>query len=92
MSGERERKWARLYSISIDFAASVAGFALIGYWIDRHYETNGWAIVICAMLGLVGGMINFIRRSIREYRSTTTEEPGESPERTDGGGTRPPTS
>lgn len=92
MSGERERKWARLYSISIDFVASVAGFALIGYWIDRHYETDGWAVVICALLGLVGGTLNFIRRSIKEYRSTASEEPAPSSERTDGSGTRPPTS
>jgi F0F1-type ATP synthase assembly protein I len=62
--------WARLYSLGIELAAAVAGFSLLGYWIDRHYETDPWGILICFALGLIGGMYNFLRSAIQQYRES----------------------
>ncbi len=73
MSSEQKHSWARLYSIGLDFAAVVAGLAFLGYWIDRHYKTGPWGTLICSVLGLVGGMINFIRSSIQETRALAAE-------------------
>lgn len=75
MSGEQRspQRWARVYSLGIDLAAAVGGLSLLGYWIDRHYQTDPWGILIGFGLGLVGGMYNFIRSSIREYRATMVD-------------------
>ena len=58
----------RLYSLGIELAAAVAGFTLLGYWIDRHYGSHPWGILICVALGLIGGMVNFLRSALREVR------------------------
>ena len=31
--------WMRFSGIGINFAAAVGGFAAVGYWVDRHWET-----------------------------------------------------
>jgi F0F1-type ATP synthase assembly protein I len=43
----------------------VAGFTLIGYGWDRYFGTAPWGLLTGALLGLVGGMYNLIRQSLR---------------------------
>lgn len=67
--GDRRRPhWGRYYSLGFEFAAAVGGFVLLGYWIDRHYETSPRGILICTALGLIGGTYNFVRSALRELR------------------------
>jgi F0F1-type ATP synthase assembly protein I len=54
-----------LTGLGFELLAAVAGFSFVGYWIDRHYETEPWGLVICALLGIVGGLYNFIRAATR---------------------------
>ena len=54
-----------LSGLGFELLAAVAGFAFVGYWIDRHYETDPWGLVIFAVLGIVGGLYNFIRAAIK---------------------------
>ena len=49
-------------------AGAVAGFALAGYWIDRHYGSEPWGIIVGLVLGLVGGLYNLIRQSFQAAR------------------------
>ena len=56
--------WIRWSGIGVNFAAAVAGFTLVGYWIDHHHETSPWGVLIGMVLGLVGGMYNLIRSSL----------------------------
>lgn len=83
-------QWARWYSLGIELAAAVAGASFLGYWIDRYYKTDPWGILSGFALGLIGGMYNFLRSSIREYREsigkssapgagTKPDGPGEEP-------------
>lgn len=69
---DRDRpSWVRFSGVGIEFAAAVAGFTLLGYWIDNRYESRPWGVLTGAVLGLVGGMYNLIRESlgaIREQR------------------------
>ena len=68
-----------LAGLGIELAASVIGLTLLGLWIDRRWETAPWAVVICASIGFVGGMYNFIRsarRAAREAERRARERPG----------------
>lgn len=41
---------------------SVAGFTLLGYWIDRKLvDRTPWFTLLGALLGMVGGFISFFR-------------------------------
>ena len=62
------RSWIRYSTLGIEFVAAVAGFALVGFWIDRHYETKPWGLLIGAVLGIVGGMYNFIRTALAAFK------------------------
>jgi len=65
--GERP-SWLRFSGIGIEFVAAIAGFALLGYWVDRHWDISPWGLVIGAVLGLTGGMYNLIRESLGAFR------------------------
>ena len=42
-------------------AGAVTGFSFLGLWIDRRYGTEPRALLICAAIGVVGGLYNFVR-------------------------------
>ena len=52
----------RLASAGVELAATLAGACLLGYWIDRRFGTDPWGLLICAGIGIVGGLYNLIRR------------------------------
>ena len=60
--------WIRFSGIGIEFASAVAVFTVIGYYIDRHYDSSPTALLICILLGLVGGMYNLIRQALAATR------------------------
>lgn len=66
-----------LTSAGFEFAAAVAGLTLVGYWIDRHYDSAPWGLLIGAAVGLIGGTYNIIRAALRA---------GRDPRPSDGGG------
>ncbi|MGB2986148.1 MAG: AtpZ/AtpI family protein [Phycisphaerae bacterium] len=70
MAGKRKDhpSWVRWSGIGFELVAVVVGFTLVGYWIDRHYDSKPWGVLIGAMLGLVGGMYNLIRQSLAATR------------------------
>ena len=52
----------------MELAAAVGGFALLGYWIDRHNGSSPWGLLIGALLGLIGGFYNLIKASLSASR------------------------
>jgi F0F1-type ATP synthase assembly protein I len=60
--------WMRLAGVGVELAAAVGGFALLGYWIDRHYGSSPWGLLTGALLGLVGGFYNLIKASLSATR------------------------
>lgn len=52
-----------LAGIGLELAAAVAGGALLGLWIDRHYGSAPWGAVIGGLVGIVGGLYNFVRQA-----------------------------
>jgi F0F1-type ATP synthase assembly protein I len=56
---------ARAYSLGFELVCAVAGFVLVGLWIDRHYSSGPWGTLVCLFLGLIGGFYNLFRGAAR---------------------------
>ena len=75
---DRKRsRWIRHSAIGIEYAAAVGGFAVVGWLIDRHYDTGPWGIVVCAALGLVGATYNLVRESLAAFKDDVNDNDGE---------------
>ena len=85
MAGQKRDRpsWIRYSGIGIEFAAAVAVFTLVGYYIGRHYGAAQLGLLIGAALGLIGGMYNLIRESLAAFRPTEPpdQERDEAPPR-----------
>ncbi len=66
--------WVRLSGVGLELAGAVAGFTLIGYWIDSRYATGPWGVVIGVTLGLVGGLYNLVKQSLVAQREARAED------------------
>jgi ATP synthase protein I len=54
--------------MGLDLAASVGVGVLLGWWIDRRFETSPWGMIVCSLIGIVGGLLNFVRAGQRAAR------------------------
>ena len=65
-----------------ELAGALLGFAVVGVWIDRHYGSHPWGLLVCAISGLIGGLYNFLRSSIKtlEASNRRSSESGDSEE------------
>jgi ATP synthase protein I len=66
--------WVRHTGLGLELAGAVAGFALLGYWVDRHYATKPWGLVGGVVLGFVGGLYNLVKQSLRAVREAKAED------------------
>ena len=71
---KRGSPWMRYAGLGVDFAATVGVFVLIGYWIDRHWQLGRKATITGAILGLIGGMYNLIRGSLKAFEETSRRD------------------
>jgi F0F1-type ATP synthase assembly protein I len=71
--GRDSTAWMSLAGLGLEFAAAVAGFAALGWWLDREFGTEPTALLICVALGLIGGMYNLIRQSLKAARRAEEE-------------------
>ncbi len=71
---ERRPRWVSLAGLGVELGGAVLGLTLLGYWIDRHYGTAPKGVLIGAVLGLIGGMYNFIRSSLLAARSAAGKD------------------
>jgi F0F1-type ATP synthase assembly protein I len=56
---------SRYANMGVEFAAAVMGFSLLGWWIDYHWHIERhWGVVVCGLLGVVGGLYNLLRQAI----------------------------
>ena len=57
----------QLGGMGIELAASVLVFCALGYWLDYHWPSiKPWGFVVCAILGIVGGLYNLIRKALHQ--------------------------
>ncbi|MCL4510876.1 MAG: AtpZ/AtpI family protein [Bacteroidetes bacterium] len=59
--GEAYRQLAPYMGLGTELAASVAGMLLVGYFLDKHFNTSPWLLLIGAAAGLIGGFYNFFK-------------------------------
>ncbi|GMV96923.1 MAG: AtpZ/AtpI family protein [Phycisphaerae bacterium] len=56
-----------LAGMGVELAAAILVFCAIGYWIDRHWPAvSPWGLVVCSILGIVGGLYNLVRKAVHE--------------------------
>ena len=55
----------RYAGLGTELAAGIAGFTLIGYWVDWKFDTGNVGVITGATLGGVGGLYHLIRRAVR---------------------------
>lgn len=55
----------RAAGLGIELLGAILGFTLLGLWIDSHYDSSPWGLLVCIGLGFVGGFYNLIRQSLR---------------------------
>ena len=67
-------KWLRLSGMGFEFAAAIVGFVLVGYWIDRRYDSAPKGVLIGAALGIIGGGYNMLRTALKVSRQVNREE------------------
>ena len=58
----------RFAGMGTELTAGVAGFTLIGYFIDQWAGTGRTFLLVFGILGLIGGFTNFIRQAYRVQR------------------------
>lgn len=63
MSGRQSQ--LGLAGLGLELAAAVAGGVLVGFWIDRHFGSAPWGVVVGGLVGIVGGLTNFVRQARR---------------------------
>ncbi|MGE0479170.1 MAG: AtpZ/AtpI family protein [Phycisphaerae bacterium] len=77
--------WLRYAGMGGELAGAIIGLTLFGYWVDWKFGTAPVGVATGAILGIIGGMYNFLRRAIRltqrQFGSRpaprpTSEEPG----------------
>ena len=64
----------KLASLGAELAGAIIGFTLLGLWIDHRFGTGPWALVICVVLGCVGGFYNLIRASLSALETPKAED------------------
>lgn len=57
----KSRRPMSMAGMGFELAGAVVGFTFLGLWIDRRYGTEPRALLICAAIGIVGGLYNFVR-------------------------------
>ncbi len=59
---EMRRLWG-IGGMGLELAGAIVLLGLIGWWIDGRYDTGPWFALTGALIGMVGGGYNFIRRA-----------------------------
>jgi len=76
-AGSRERIIKELgpyLNLGMQLVVTIALMALLGWWLDKKFDTEPWLMVILSFLGAVAGMVNFIKIALA---STKKEKKGD---------------
>jgi F0F1-type ATP synthase assembly protein I len=66
--------WVRYSGVGLELAGATAGLAFVGYWIDGKYGTAPWGILSGVLIGIVGGLYNMVKESLKAVRDAKTDD------------------
>lgn len=70
----RPRSSAYQYAgMGMELAGAIIGLTLAGLWFDQHFGTGQVGLTVGAVVGIVGGLYNFIRRAIDMGKQDATQ-------------------
>ena len=52
---------AKYLALGLEVPTTIGGSLVLGYILDREFETAPWAMVICAVLGFVAAVVRLIQ-------------------------------
>ncbi len=63
---KKRPRWSSLAGQGFELTAAVIGFGLVGYWVGGYLGSARNGLLIGSVLGIIGGLYNLIRASLRE--------------------------
>jgi F0F1-type ATP synthase assembly protein I len=61
-------KWGREFgpflTLGLQLAITVVGFFFLGQWLDRKLETSPWLMLTGLAIGILGGLIKFLKTAM----------------------------
>ena len=83
-SGEDQGYWLRYAGMGFEFFAGLLACVLVGIWLDSRFGFSPWGVLVGSGVGLIGSMVNLIRRGLALQREVSNrssgkrQDPGES--------------
>jgi F0F1-type ATP synthase assembly protein I len=53
-------------STGLELAMSVLVLALLGWWADKKFGTSPWLLLTGSAVGIVGGLVRLVQRTLRK--------------------------
>lgn len=72
--GRWSASWMKYSGVGFEFVGAIAGFGLVGYWLDRRYGWSPWGVLAGVGLGMVGATYNLIRETQQAEREARAED------------------
>ena len=66
MPGKSDDDARGLLMAAMEFSVTMIAGAMIGWFIDRHFATTPYGVIIMAIIGMVAGIYN-LYRSVQGY-------------------------
>ena len=61
--------------MGIQLALAVVILFFVGRWLDNRWGTSPWLMLVGIFIGIVGGLIRFVRTAMEVGREEDAEEP-----------------
>ena len=84
--GRKRSNWpgmARYAGMGLELAGAIIALTLVGLWVDYKFGTGSKGVITGALLGIVGGLYNFIRQALALMRQEEAARKGEKTDRGD---------
>lgn len=52
---------AQITQVGLTILVPILALILFGSWLDKKIGTGGWALIICAIMGVGIGIVNIIK-------------------------------
>jgi len=71
------RQYYSLSALGIEMGVTLAIGLLIGWYLDRLFDTEPWMIILFSIFGIVAGFRNIIRLARKDWDEESVGEPEE---------------